>query len=53
MSTKNQTEKTPKATHDLEEVTTESLERHVLGGSTSGQNRSQINHDKSRQTARD
>lgn len=47
----NQTEKTPKTSDDLDEVTTESLERHVLGGSTSGQNRSQINHDKSRQTA--
>jgi hypothetical protein len=49
MSKINQTEKTPKSTDDLDEVTSESLERHVTGGSTSGQNRDQINHDKSRQ----
>ena len=46
----NKTEKTPKTSYDIAEVTTESLERHVKGGARSGQNRDQTNHDKSRNT---
>ena len=44
----NKTEKTPKTSYDIAEVTTESLERHVKGGARSGQNRDQTNPDKSR-----
>jgi hypothetical protein len=46
----NKTEKTPKTSYDIAEVTTESLERYVKGGARSGQNRDQTNHDKSRNT---
>jgi hypothetical protein len=46
----NKTEKTPKINNDIQEVTAESLERYVKGGSIHGQERSQERHDKSRKT---